>query len=94
MPIQLADYGAAILGIGLMAWVLREVLCLLIKTFSGKPADERPTNQLLQQVIANNTQALSSLDAAIRQQSQILQNNTNATNDLRVEVARIKEAHL
>lgn len=102
MPTSLADYGASILGVGLMAWVLRDVLCQLIRAVTGvkgeatRPGDargEQPANQLLQQVITNNTHALSSLDAAIRQQSQILQNNTNATNDLRVEVARIKETH-
>lgn len=93
MPTQLVDYGAAIFGMGLMAHVLKEVIFRMIQAFGGeakrKEACDSNDNQLTLQALQNNTQALHSLDEAIREQSRVLTRNTETLSSLRVDVAKI-----
>jgi len=76
MPTGLADYGVAIFSIGIVAW-------MVISVFAPRRKDPD-----LVKVIEDNTQALTELSVLIRQQSELLQKQSEILTEMRLETAR------
>jgi len=76
MPVQLADYGIAVFAIALLVWALVAIL------------GPRKRDPDLVRVIADNTQALTELSVLIRQQSELLQKQSEILTEIRIESVR------
>ncbi len=79
MTAQLADYGTTVFALGVVAWIV-------VMVFAPRRRDPD-----LVRVIADNTQALTELSLLIRQQSELLQKQSEILTQIRIESAR-KEA--
>lgn len=76
MPVQLADYGVAVFALALIAWIVVAVFA---------PRRREPD---LVKVISDNTRAMTELATLIRQQSELLQQQSAMLTEIRLETAR------
>lgn len=104
MPTQINEYGPVVFMAVAVLWMAKDVLINILTKRNGSSAGTtnngngngayngavRQIQQQTLQALQNNTQAMTSLDASIRQQSQTLEKHTETISDLRVEVAKMR----
>jgi len=93
MP-QVNEYGPVVFMAVAVLWMAKDVLINVLTKRNGSSAGNGNGNgsdKYMQQVIQNNTSALSSLDATIREHSATISRQTEKFSELQLEVARIRK---
>lgn len=85
MPTELAEYGPAVFGMGLMAWAIIQVIKLFVPPSTQKttcPAVD------LAGIVQANTEAMTQLVTTTQQQTVLIRELSQTLTDMRLEAAR------
>lgn len=85
MPTALAEYGAGVFGMGLLAWTIVQV----IRLFVPPPAPKLACPAIdLAEIVQANTEAMAQLVVTSQQQSQLIKDLSQTLTDMRLDAAR------